>query len=228
MNAVEIKNLQFAWQTGQSNLLDIPQLHLPENENLFIHGSSGTGKSTLLNLLAGVTSVQSGDIQLLGHSICTMSQAKRDRFRAKHMGYIFQQFNLLPYLSVLQNVLLPLKFSKERKLKALQSHHSIEQAGQHWLGELNLPDNLFHAPVTQLSVGQQQRVAAARALIGSPEIIIADEPTSSLDQDNVDNFMETLLQESLKINASVIFVSHDKNLASYFEHHHYLGQGVDS
>ncbi len=217
MNTIVIDNLEFSWSIGASNLLTIPELKVAKGEHLFVHGSSGTGKSTLLNLISGVILPDSGTIELMGAQTSSINQRRRDKIRANHIGYIFQQFNLLPYLSVLQNVLMPLKFSKSRKLNAEKNHNSSEQAAIHWLNELNIPSKLHTAPIAKLSVGQQQRVAAARALIGSPDIIIADEPTSSLDQDNVENFMHTLIEESAIIDASIVFVSHDKTLKKYFD-----------
>lgn len=217
MTAISIINLEFSWQANVPALLNIPALSLQQGESIFIQGSSGSGKSTLLNLIAGVNDVQKGQLNLLESPFHKMSGHKRDAFRSDHIGYIFQQFNLLPYLTVHQNTVLPCQVSKTRKANAVQHQGSITDSAKHWLNELNIPTELFHKSVSTLSVGQQQRVAAARALIGQPEIIIADEPTSSLDQDNVDNFMQLLLTECQKINATLVFVSHAKQLAKYFD-----------
>ena len=153
-----------------------------------------------------------------GHNaFSSWNDKRRDRFRSDHIGYIFQQFNLLPYLSVLDNVLLPCRISAHRKASALKHHSDIHDSARAWLSLLNIPARLFDEKISRLSVGQQQRVAAARALIGEPEIIIADEPTSALDQDNVDNFMEVLTSQCRNIHSSLIFVSHDRHLSSFMQ-----------
>ena len=186
-------------------------------ESLFIQGPSGSGKSTLLNLLAGVLLPTEGELRVLDQPVGQWSGRRRDRFRADHLGYIFQQFNLLPYLSVADNVELPARLSKRRHDQTLTHHRSLAAAAEYWLERLQLPSSLWQAPVARLSVGQQQRVAAARALIGTPEVIIADEPTSALDEDNVDNFMQVLTEQSRGIGASLVFVSHDRRLAGWFD-----------
>ena len=215
--AFELCDLAFSWQKNTPATLDIPSLSLPLGKSLFIHGASGSGKSTLLNILSGVLVAQRGEVKLLGQPFSSLSNRKRDQIRSDHLGYIFQQFNLLPYLSVLENVLLPIKISALRRRG--HSRHSIAliDEAKHWLTQLKVPENLFQEKISRLSVGQQQRVAAARALIGSPEIIIADEPTSSLDQKNVDNFMAVLVDQCSSIGSSLVFVSHDLNLVPYFD-----------
>jgi putative ABC transport system ATP-binding protein len=131
------------------------------------------------------------------------------------MGVIFQQFNLVPYLNPLDNVLLPCRLSPKRRSRA---QPSPEEQAKSLLNALGIADEHWRRPVTRLSVGQQQRVAAARALIGTPELILADEPTSALDTDNRDRFIELLLQLAAKQQSSVVFVSHDQSLAGRFDH----------
>jgi putative ABC transport system ATP-binding protein len=179
----ELSDLTFAWKAGARPVLDIKALHLDEGERTFLWGPSGSGKSTLLGLLAGVIPPQQGEIHVLGYRLGSMSGAARDRFRADHVGVVFQLFNLVPYLSVIENVTLPCRFSARRRERAQRQTASIEDEARRLLAalELTAPD-LLERPVTELSVGQQQRVAAARALIGAPELIVADEPTSALDQ----------------------------------------------
>lgn len=215
-HSIDIKQLTYRWPQ-QPTLIDIPELTVKQGEAVLIRGESGSGKSTLLNLLAGVLSPTTGHIQLLGQPFSGYSGRQRDLFRADYIGYIFQQFNLLPYLSTVQNVILPSQISSIRKQNVLRHFKSPEAAAHHWLSKFNLDKSLLSKPAAQLSIGQQQRVAAARALIGTPRIILADEPTSALDQVNAHTFMQALLQEVHAINSTLIFVSHDSSLASHFD-----------
>ena len=146
-----------------------------------------------------------------------LSGPKRDQLRAGSMGVIFQLFNLVPYLSVLQNVALPCRFSSERRGRVEQAG-GVEAEATRLLDRLGLSDRgVLERKVTDLSVGQQQRVAAARALIGAPQLIIADEPTSSVDADNRDRFIQLLSEEAQASSASLLFVSHDGALAAQFD-----------
>ncbi|MCH8530580.1 MAG: ABC transporter ATP-binding protein [Saccharospirillum sp.] len=222
--ALQIESLKFRWHPKAEPILSIDALELELGQSLFIQGASGSGKSTLLNLMAGVLTPQQGVINLLDQPVSKWRGKQRDQFRAHHIGYIFQQFNLLPYLTVMANVLLPCRLSAGRKKRALEAYGTLEASAHHWLGQLNIPQALWQRPVTELSVGQQQRVAAARALMGAPELIIADEPTSALDQDNVENFMSVLSQQCAAIGSSLIFVSHDRYLAKWFDQTLTLGK----
>jgi putative ABC transport system ATP-binding protein len=213
---IEINQLIFRYPGMQSTCLDIPHFHADAGDRVFLYGPSGSGKSTLLGLLGGVLSAEQGTIKILGFDFSKMSQTQRDRVRADHIGFIFQQFNLIPYLSVIDNVLLPCRFSLQRLSKALSGGNTLQTEAERLLTRLDLQASLWNKPVTQLSVGQQQRVAAARALIGKPEIIIADEPTSALDADRQASFLNLLLQECEEANAMLLFVSHDRRLASAF------------
>jgi len=216
MRHIAITNLQFRYPGMASPCLDIAHFDANAGERIFLYGPSGSGKSTLLGLLGGVLSAEHGTITLLGRDFSQLSQTQRDRVRADHIGYIFQQFNLIPYLSVIENVLLPCQFSQLRQAKTLASGKTLKVEAERLLTKLDLNPTLWDRPVTQLSVGQQQRVAAARALIGKPEIIIADEPTSALDADRQAAFLELLLHECAEANALLLFVSHDRRLASHF------------
>ncbi|MEO1828572.1 MAG: ABC transporter ATP-binding protein [Pseudomonas sp.] len=214
---LQVSDLQFAWP-GQPLLLDIPAFSLQAGERLFLKGPSGSGKTTLLGLLGGVHQPQQGAITLLGQSLRQLSALRRDRFRADHTGYLFQQFNLLPYLSVLDNVTLPCRFSSLRRERALRQQPDLNTAAEHLLRELGLSDATLHQrSAGALSIGQQQRVAAARALIGSPELVIADEPTSALDADSRDAFLKLLFDECAQMGSSLLFVSHDTSLATRFD-----------
>ncbi|AZT85226.1 ABC transporter ATP-binding protein [Marinobacter sp. NP-4(2019)] len=216
--AVTTRGLGYQWPQSHVTL-PFPDITLARGEHLFIKGPSGSGKSTLLSLLAGMLSPTSGTVSLLGKDITPFSNGQRDRFRADHMGVIFQQFNLVPYLTTLGNVTLPCRLSAKRH--QLAKPEPSQEAGE-LLAELAIPHSHWHQPVTRLSVGQQQRVAAARALIGHPELILADEPTSALDTDNRDRFIELLLTLAQRAGSSVIFVSHDQGLASHFDHELFL------
>lgn len=214
---LELTQVQFAWPTQKEPLLNIPQLQLTAGEHLFLHGPSGSGKTTLLGLLSGIQQPTHGSIRILGHELAQLSAGARDQIRADHTGYIFQQFNLLPFLSVQENVELACRFSKRRTQRAQQRHGSQTQAAQHLLHHLGLPKPLWAQRADCLSVGQQQRVAAARALIGQPELIIADEPTSALDANSRAAFLELLFSECHSVQASLLFVSHDLSLAPLFQ-----------
>ncbi|GGH96448.1 methionine ABC transporter ATP-binding protein [Pseudomonas fluvialis] len=214
---IELSDLGFAWP-GQAELLDIPAFTLQRGESLFLKGPSGSGKTTLLGLLGGVQKPQRGQIQVLGQNLSQFSAGARDRFRVDHTGYIFQQFNLLPFLSVRENVQLPCHFSRLRAQRARQRHGSVDQATAILLAHLGLdqPD-LLERRADALSIGQQQRVAAARALIGQPELVIADEPTSALDADARAAFLQLLFAECREAGSSLLFVSHDQSLAPRFD-----------
>ena len=215
---IQIADLRFAWKKQEQPVLNIPSLQVNRGERVFLRGPSGSGKSTLLNLLAGVTLPQTGMLKVLGQDMNALGSAQRDHFRAHHIGFIFQMFNLIPYLSVVENVTLPCRFSGKRKHKVLAQAVSLEQEAIRLLGHLDMAhSDVLHKPVNELSVGQQQRVAAARALIGSPELVIADEPTSSLDADRSSAFIDLLFRECENANSTMVFVSHDNSLEAPFD-----------
>lgn len=211
---IELKNIRFFWPKQQHPTLDISNLSVAQGEHLFVKGPSGCGKSTLLGLLTGINTVSEGELYVLGQELSTLSSVQRDRFRADHIGYIFQQFNLLPYLSVIENILLPCHFSAYRRSNV---NDNLQNAARKLLTQLHVPKSLWDAPIHQLSTGQQQRVAVARALIGQPSLIIADEPTSALDQDNRTRFIQLLLSQVNQTNTTLIFVSHDSTLEHLFD-----------
>ncbi|MBX9761873.1 MAG: ABC transporter ATP-binding protein [Pseudomonadaceae bacterium] len=214
---IQLSNLGFAWP-GQPELLDIDAFTLQRGESLFLKGPSGSGKTTLLGLLGGVQKPDRGRIELLGQDLSQLSAGSRDRFRVDHTGYVFQQFNLLPFLSVRENVELPCHFSKLRTSRAVQRHGSVAEATRALLAHLGLQQaELLQRRAGELSIGQQQRVAAARALIGQPELVIADEPTSALDADAREAFLELLFAECRAAGSSLLFVSHDQSLAHLFD-----------
>ncbi|RYF32774.1 MAG: ABC transporter ATP-binding protein [Comamonadaceae bacterium] len=210
--------LRFTWPGATAPTIDIEHFSVEAGEAVFLHGPSGCGKSTLLSLMAGVLLADAGTITLLDHDWSKLSGVARDRSRVAHVGYIFQQFNLLPYLSVRDNVLLPCRFSARREAQASRSRTSREEA-EHLLTLMGLPRSLWTQQAMRLSVGQQQRVAAARALIGQPELIIADEPTSALDEDRREAFLDVLLAACSANHSALVFVSHDQRIASRFGRH---------
>ena len=213
---IQIEGLNFRWPGAARSCLDIVDFQVRRGEHIFLHGESGSGKTTLLNLLAGVLTPQTGQLSLLGRELKSMTSTERDHYRVDHVGFIFQQFNLIPYLSALDNVLLPCRFSDRRRERALEQAGSLHAAAEALLTHLDLNTDLWSRPSTQLSVGQQQRVAAARALIGRPEIVIADEPTSALDAARQAAFLDLLRRECAAANATLLFVSHDQRLADGF------------
>jgi putative ABC transport system ATP-binding protein len=214
---IELDALRYRWPGAAHDCLAIDALRVDAGRTLFLHGPSGGGKSTLLGLLAGVLLPREGKVSLLGTPWASLSGARRDAFRADHVGYIFQQFNLLPYLSVLDNVLLPCRFSGLRRQRAMAAAGSPLAAAAALLQRVGLNQGLWARAASQLSVGQQQRVAAARALIGQPELVIADEPTSALDSALRDSFMALLLQQCRDAGSTLVFVSHDERLAELFD-----------
>lgn len=212
---IEISDLEFAWEAGRSPVLQIDTFAVEAEERVFLEGASGSGKSTLLGIISGVLDGFSGSVRVLDHAIAEMSASQRDKLRADQLGVIFQLFNLVPYLSVVQNVTLPLQFSAARRARI---HGDAETEARRLLERLGLADEVALARnVSNLSVGQQQRVAAARALIGGPRLVIADEPTSALDSTARDKFIQLLSDEVSHSGASLLFVSHDGTLAKQFD-----------
>ncbi|MCX8086772.1 MAG: ABC transporter ATP-binding protein [Rhodocyclaceae bacterium] len=213
MDALTLTDLVFRWPKQATPCLDIARFDVAAGERVFLHGPSGSGKSTLLNLLGGVALPEKGRIELLGQDLGKLSARARDAFRADHIGFVFQQFNLLPWLSAFDNVLLPCTFSARRSARAGQPREEAKRL----LSELDLAPALWQTPAAELSIGQQQRVAAARALIGRPELLICDEPTSALDASRQQAFIDLLLAECAAVEATLVFVSHDERLAAHFD-----------
>jgi putative ABC transport system ATP-binding protein len=210
---IELRDVHFSWSKREQEILCIPEMTVERGEHLLIQGASGSGKTTLLNLLAGINIPNSGSVKILGAAFEGLNSRQRDQFRADHLGVIFQQFNLLPYLSLLENVQLPCWFSDRKRANA----GDIEETSRRLLAHLHISAEMVDKPVGKLSVGQQQRVAVARALIGRPEIVIADEPTSALDANNRDSFLELLFQEVDQQESTLVFVSHDPYIAGQFD-----------
>jgi len=211
--AIDVQQVRFLWGRQSEPTIVIDDWQVYMGQTLFLYGVSGSGKSTLLNLLSGILVPQSGQITLLEQPFSQLNSRQRDNFRAANLGVIFQQFNLIPYLSVLDNILLGLKFASKKKPNLSVGMTEIQEL----LERLSLSVQILEMPAAQLSVGQQQRVAIARALIHKPSILIADEPTSALDSESRDDFLRLFLACAEEVNSSVIFVSHDRSLADYFQ-----------
>jgi putative ABC transport system ATP-binding protein len=209
---VKIDSCAFKYGEGAFTLA-VPHFEVKRGETVFLYGPSGSGKTTFLGLLTLVLKWQSGRMELFGKSTQEMNNAERDRLRGARIGYVFQMFNLVPYLTARENILLSCHLNESRR-----NHRSLEQLEQECrsLGSALEIEKWLDQPASRLSVGQQQRVAAARAFIGQPGLIIADEPTSALDSDAKNAFLELLLSEAQKANSALIMVSHDRDLANHF------------
>lgn len=190
-------------------ILDIPTWHVKAAESAFVYGPSGCGKSTLLNILSGIITPTSGEAIVCEHHLDRMSTRARDQFRANIVGQIFQEFNLIPYLNGVENIQLARHFGRNHAQSKLESEALLEQ--------LNIEPHHWYKPVNELSLGQQQRIAIARALVNKPKLLIADEPTSSLDNDNRDRFMALLFNELKQNQTTLVFISHDLSLGQYFD-----------
>lgn len=216
-HAIELRAVGFHWRGRPSFSLIVDALRVERGERVLLVGPSGSGKSTLLSLLCGVLAPESGAIEVLGTDLAVLPGARRDRFRGEHFGILFQMFNLLPYAGVMDNVVLPLHFAPGRRRRAAE-RGGIAAEAIRLLGALGIEPGLVGAgAAARLSVGQQQRVAAARALIGAPEIIVADEPTSALDRDSQQAFLDLLFAEVARAAATLVMVSHDVTLAGRFD-----------
>ena len=215
-DAIAISELRFGYGSDD-DVLAIRELRVRTSQRVFLFGPSGCGKSTLLAMIGGVLVPREGAVAILGEDLSGMKSADRDRIRADHVGFIFQLFNLVPYLSVVENVSLPCRYSRRRLKRAVDADGSLEKSAARLLSALGIGEELRSRRTTDLSVGQQQRVAAARALIGRPELVLADEPTSSLDTDRRREFIDLLVSECGRAGSTVIFVSHDASLATHFD-----------
>ena len=209
--AVELNDLIFQFEADAGPVLRIPSWRVMVGDRVFLQGQSGSGKSTLLALLAGLEVPTQGEVSVLGERVSAMATRKRDRFRANHIGVVFQQFNLISYLSVIDNILLAAQFGERRD-------HSMRNRALELLDRVNLDTNLYERRASELSIGQQQRVAIVRALINEPALLLVDEPTSALDHENRDSFLELLLEILDESNCSMVFVSHDPTIGQHFDH----------
>ena len=210
MTAISINSLEYTWPGAAAPTLKVPEFKVARGESVFLRGASGSGKSTLLSLMSGILAAPANSVQVLDTDLSELSVRKRDRFRAKHIGIVFQQFNLIPFLCVGANLRLAARFVP-------QADQDVEARARSLIESLQLHPDLLAQQADRLSVGQQQRVAIARAFINQPEIILADEPTSALDADARDHFVRLLLSIRDTTGCAVVFASHDDSLADFFE-----------
>jgi len=210
---LDIADVAYRWPGRAGFSLTVPDLSVAKAESVLLLGESGSGKSTLLSLICGTILPDLGRVSIAGTDTTALSGGARDKFRAEQIGVIFQQFNLLPFGSVLDNILLPLRFAPARRKRV---DNAAAEAAE-LCAALGLPKDVVAAKATALSVGQQQRVAVARALIGQPPLIIADEPTSALDANSQAAFLDLLFAQIATHNTSLLMVSHDPRLGERFD-----------
>ena len=210
---IKIDSVRFYWSKKSNFKIFVPNLEIKKGDKVLLLGESGSGKTTLLSLMCGFLNPLSGNISINGNTINQLSSKTRDEYRADNIGIIFQQFNLLPYANVVDNVLLPLYFSKVRSSNVSNKKEKVIELFK----QLRLPDDIAQFRASSLSMGQQQRVAVARALIGNPSLIIADEPTSSLDADAQKIFLNLMFEQISENNSTLLMVSHDKSLSNQFD-----------
>ena len=210
---VKIESLRFQWSKNNNFKIFVPKLEVGRGKKVLFLGESGSGKTTLLSLICGFLEPLSGSISIDDKIISDLTSTNKDAYRSDNIGIIFQQFNLLPYANVIDNIILPLYFSKQRSKKV----ENKINAAMNLCDQLRLPESILNQKASNLSVGQQQRVAVARALIGSPSIIVADEPTSSLDTEAQELFLDLMFDQISKNSSTLLMVSHDKSLTNYFD-----------
>jgi putative ABC transport system ATP-binding protein len=217
---IDLRNVSRLYRRGADEVhaLEHVSLHVPAGRFVALMGPSGSGKSTLLNILAGLDRPTDGDVVVAGERLNELSEDQLAAFRARHVGFVFQFFNLMPVLSAQENVELPLLLThlgkaerRERAATALRVVGLAERAG--------------HSP-GQLSGGEQQRVAIARALVSDPEIIVADEPTGDLDAKNAEDTLALLRTLKQEFGKTVVMVSHDPRAEKYVDEVHHLDKGV--
>ena len=211
--AIHLKDVNFGYDP-RTPVIEIDELKVEAGRRVFLYGPSGSGKTTLLGLITGVLKPQRGSCMVLGKEMTKMPAPARDRHRGSEMGYIFQSFNLIPYLTVRQNVALPCQVHQRRRKQIVAP--TLRAEVERLVSRLGLETHLDHN-VKKLSTGQQQRVAIARAVIGKPSLVIADEPTSALDSDRRHEFLKLLFEVCNEAQATLVFVSHDRSLMDQFD-----------
>lgn len=218
-NTLEIKNLFFEWKEKKNFQLNLKDLKLKKRKKVLILGESGSGKSTLLNIISGIIRPCSGTININQENITTLSPKKIDFFRASNIGVIFQQFNLLEYISPINNILLPCYFTGFKK----KNYKYFHEKAFHLADKLGINKNILNQNKSkELSVGQKQRIAIIRAIINTPKIILADEPTSALDNKNKIKFIEILFEVCEQEKTTLLMVSHDTSLIKHFDDNYLL------
>jgi putative ABC transport system ATP-binding protein len=210
---IDLQGIRFSYKPGHTTIA-IDTLRVDAGSRIFLHGPSGSGKSTLLSLIGGILVPQQGELYVLGRDLSRMTASARDTLRGSDIGYIFQGLNLIPYLTVQENIALPCVLHRDRRRRIVSA--TVDEEVQRLARRLEIQD-VLHAPLQELSMGQQQRVAIARAIIGSPPLVIADEPTSSLDHDRRDAFLALLTEMVTETKSTLLFVSHDMSLTRHFD-----------
>lgn len=203
--SIVITNLVYAYSNSAKPILNIPSFEVQDGESVALIGKSGSGKSTLLNAIAGIVAVSQGSLKVNGVELSSLSETERDAFRAENVGYVFQTFNLLQGLSALENVMLAMSFSKKISDAKSRAKQLLERVG--------LGDKQTHKP-RELSVGEQQRVAIARAIANEPKLLLADEPTANLDEQNTDSVLSLLKEVASEHNRILILVTHERDVAA--------------
>ena len=210
-NTLEIKNLFFEWEEKKKFQLNLKDLKLKKRKKVLILGESGSGKSTLLNIISGIIKPCSGTININQTNITTLPPKKIDYFRASNIGVIFQQFNLLEYISPINNILLPCYFTGFKK----KNYKYFHEKAFHLADKLGINKNILNQNKSkELSVGQKQRIAIIRAIINKPKIILADEPTGNLDKDTSNSIVNSLVDVCKMNKVSLVVVSHDDSVLS--------------
>ena len=209
MSLLTVTNLEKAYASPeglQNRIINVPHFEIDAGKQIALRGSSGAGKTTFLNLIAGILQADNGSIVLAGEEMTALPESGRDGLRARHIGYIFQTFNLLAGYTALENVMLGMMFGK-----GIDTNF-----GQHLLERVGLGDRMGYRPA-QLSVGQQQRVAVARAVANQPRLVLADEPTGNLDYHHANEAVTLIREICHENNAALLIVSHDSEVLGQFE-----------
>ena len=207
---IQIEDLKF-WYTGKEFQLEISNLKINKGSKVAILGKSGSGKTTLAHLISGILKPQSGLIRFMGQNISNLSDGERRAYRIKNIGFIFQEFELIEYLSVLDNLILPYKLNKSLSLNEETINRAKAIAGRIEI------ENKLHKYPNQLSGGERQRLATARALITSPSLVIADEPTGNLDTQTANKVLNEIINQSSKSNSTLLMITHDPRLLESFD-----------
>ncbi|GAA0723589.1 ABC transporter ATP-binding protein [Aquimarina litoralis] len=206
---IRTRSLQYAYKHSEDQNLIFPDIHLPSKESLLVLGASGVGKTTLLHLLAGLLPIDTGDVCIGDTHINRLSRGELNHFRGQNIGLIFQKSYFIKSLSVIENLLIREKFSKSR---------SDRYRREELLMHLGLCDQM-HKKVYQLSEGQQQRLSIALGVIHKPKIILADEPTSNLDDINCEIVVSLLKKEAKICNSNLVIITHDQRVKPHFNNH---------
>lgn len=207
---LELRQVKKSYQEPNGNrlpVLNIDQFAMQPGEQVVLVGSSGGGKTTMLNVIAGITTPDTGSVQIDNVDICKLPEVSRDRFRAERIGYVFQTFNLLTAFTALENVLLGMSFSG-KKADRTRAESLLELVG--------LGHRMHHRP-SQLSVGEQQRVSVARALANQPSLLLADEPTANVDVRNQENILQLIREGCREHNVSLLMVTHSPQVTAQFD-----------